>query len=291
MYRLRLYLVTKDVIPLVKIGLYQTGTQFFDYISSRLDILIIGKLLGEDILGVYNLAKELVLKIVSVINSIGNKVALPFFSLMQKDHEKMGAGYCQMMTILSILNFPICTLTGAFSLIVVNILYGGDYIDVAPVLTILSIWGLLVCVGNPVGNIVTATGRTDLSFAYVIIRLFIVIPLTYLASQYSIIAVSFAVLIGELIIFFISWYMELWMTIKLSFLKYISSFIGLFVLSTIFIILGYVTIQHESKNYSLLSSEIVTSTLVITAIYLGFAALLEKKQIKELITKLRYSNG
>ena len=85
--------------------------------------------------------------------------------------------------------------------------------------------------------------------------------------------------------------MELWMTIKLSFLKYISSFIGLFVLSTIFIILGYDTIQHESKNYSLLSSEIVTSTLVITAMYLGFAALLEKKQIKELITKLRYSNG
>ena len=192
-----------------------------------------------------------------------------------------------MLSVLSILNFPICTIIGAFSMLIVCILYGVDYLDVAPLLTILSVWGFLVCIGNPVGNIVTATGRTDLSFYYVIVRLFIVVPMTYIASLYSIIAVAYSVLIGELIIFFISWYMELWMTIRLSFFKYISSFIGIMIISVIFTVLGYWLMMYVSDGQFLLNTRIIMACVVITVAYLGIVAMVSKNRIKELVAKLR----
>lgn len=56
----RLFVKMREVMPLIKIGIYQTGTHILDFLSSKLDVIIIGKLLGTDALGIYDLAKELV---------------------------------------------------------------------------------------------------------------------------------------------------------------------------------------------------------------------------------------
>ena len=52
--RLQFYCSVKEILPLIKIGLYQTGTQIVDYLCTKLDVLIIGKLLGMEVLGLYN---------------------------------------------------------------------------------------------------------------------------------------------------------------------------------------------------------------------------------------------
>ena len=222
--KLQLYVSVKESLPLAKIGIYQTGTQILDYIAAKFDILIIGKLLGSEALGVYNLAKELVMKVILLVNSIVNKVALPLFAKVQNDHETLRRTYCRVLKILSKVNFPVSVAICIFSVQIVNILYGSGYSDVSDIMLILTFWSIFICIGNPVGSIAIATGRTNLSFVYTIVRILITVPLIYLASTISITAVAWCNVVTALILFVIGWRMLLYRMIELPFGEYISSF-------------------------------------------------------------------
>jgi len=227
--KIQFFISLKMVNPLVKMGLYQTGTQFMDLLSSRIDIFLISKFLGTEVLGMYNIAKSLVLKVVTIINGITNTVVLPFFSKMQNDDSLMRKNYLKVMNLLSHIDFPICMLIGSMSTFIVPILYGSSYNEIIPVVAILSIWSMLCCVGNPVGNIIQATGMTNQSFKYTIIRMLIVFPCVIISSQYGIIYVAVFQIISSIMGLFVMWYLELWKTIRLNLKNLICSFIDKFV--------------------------------------------------------------
>lgn len=225
-YKIQFVVSMRECIPLAKIGFYQTGTQILDYFAAKFDVLIIGKLLGTETLGVYNLAKELVLKVILLINSIANKVLLPIFAKIQNDDEVLRETYCKVIMLLSKINFPISAAICALSSPIVAILYGKGYEDVASLMSILSIWSLFICIGNPVGNVAIAKGRTDLSFYYTIFRVFITIPAVFFASICNITIVAWVNVLVALVLFLIGWRFLLYNMIALSLKRYLKSFIG-----------------------------------------------------------------
>lgn len=231
--KIQFFISFKLVKPLVKIGLYQTGTQFLDLLSSRVDIFIISKFLGTEILGMYNIAKSLVLKVVTIINGITNTVALPFFSKIQDDENLLRHNYLKVMNLLSHIDFPICILIGSMSFFIVPVLYGSSYEEIIPVVALLSVWSMLCCVGNPVGNIIQATGQTKQSFKYTVYRMFIVFPCVIISSQYGIIWVAVSQIISSLLVTILLWYLELWQTIRLKLLDFIGSFIDKFAIGLV----------------------------------------------------------
>ena len=221
--RLMFYCSFGEVKTLCKIGIFQTGSQILDYVSTKIDIIILGKVLGTYDLGLYNLAKELILRALDVLNGIANKVALPYFAKMQDSHVALRFNYCKLMKLLASVNIPICAMMGALSIPIVDIMYGFDYKEVAPLLSILSIWGMFVVVGNPVSNIVISTGNTKLSFKYTIFRLLLFIPGTLLLSYISLLALSWGQIFLAFLGYVLSWYMLLYKTIKLDFSSYFKS--------------------------------------------------------------------
>lgn len=247
-YKIMIYCSISEVKPLIKIGLYQTGSQLLDYLSAKLDVLIIGKFLGTEMLGTYNLAKELVLKIVLIINSIANRIALPFFSLLQKDNNMLKSNYRIILQILSFVNFPICAFTASLSPLIIEIVYGKEYSEVAPILSILSIWCIFVCIGNPIGNIIITKGRTDISFKYTLIRFALTIPIVLITSSINISTVAWGQVTLGLIFFFISWYMELWKLIGLKFTEFINCFDKTFILSITTGIIGSFVVFNNLFN-------------------------------------------
>lgn len=269
-YRLQFRMSLKETMPLVKIGLYQTGTQVLDYFAAKFDILIIGKLLGAEALGVYNLAKEILMKLILVINSIVNKVALPIFAKVQDDLEGMRFAYCKVIKIVSSINFPICVIFGVLSFQIVGILYGPGYEDVSELMSILSIWSLFLCIGNPVGSIAVATGNTHLSFKYTIVRVLVMIPFVYVASLISISAVAWCNVITAFIMFLVAWYMLLNRIINLSFKQYISSFIKDFVFS---LGVGGVMLFVVRKNLLSLPNNLYITGVVYGVIIIIFYSL------------------
>ena len=261
------YCSPKQIIPLLKIGVFQTGTQILDYIASKLDILIIGRLLGMESLGLYNLAKELVFKVITFINSIVNRVALPYFSKMQQDLSKMRSNYCKLLDVVSLLNFLLLTITCALSPYIVYYLYGENYGEVAPVMSILSIWGMLISLGNPVGLIVAALGKTNLSFRYTIVRLFISIPITYLCCHYGLLSLSWGQVLLAKACLFITWKMILKESIELRLSTFLRSFMKQGVVAICISFVFYIATSRELFEIDNRLLLLLGCSILITLLY------------------------
>lgn len=278
--KVKRYINFLEVKPLLKIGLYQTGTQLVGYVSSRLDIIIIGKVLGVDLLGVYNLVKELVVKVYSFLNLIANKVALPYFSDMQNDTALLGRMYSSFIKKISLVNFPLCVFMGALSPFLIVCLYGDSYSEAIPILMIMSIWGMIASVGNPINNIIVSLGRTDISFRYVIISFLISTPILTVAAHYGLIMTAIATVLCEVIMLLISWYMELWMTIKLKFKKFFSVFFYDFIISVVFLVAFYFSLSFLPPMNKYIGLLIATS--ICGLCYLGVIYLFRRSNIREI---------
>lgn len=246
--KLRWTININEVYPLVKIGFYQTGTQLLDYFSAKFDVLIIGKLLGTEALGIYNLAKEFVMKVILLINSIANKVVLPLFAKFQNDHNLLRENYCKVINILSKINFPICVLICILSKQIVYIIYGNEYEDVALLMSILSLWSIFLTIGNPIGNIAIATGKTNLSFKYTILRIVLAIPILYFACLINIVAVAWSNVIMSFLLFLLGWKLLLNKIIGLSFKQYISSISKEVISSLLIGLILYVIVSDNILN-------------------------------------------
>lgn len=222
--KLQLILDVKNSMCLIKIGLYQTGSQVIDYIASKVDVILIGKFLGMENLGVYNLAKELLLKLISLINSIAVNVLTPIFSVNQKDKDILGRMYCTMLHYLTIITFPIVMLMIVLADPIITVLYGEQYLEAASLVLLLSIWTIEVCIHNPIGGLVIATGRTDLSFYYTIIRLFINLIAVFITIKFTIQVVAIGQSMSAIIIFFLVFYMIIQRCTGISLITFIKSF-------------------------------------------------------------------
>ncbi|MGH2623948.1 MAG: oligosaccharide flippase family protein, partial [Sphingobacterium sp.] len=82
-------------------GLYQMGEKMLNYFSGNFDTLIIGKVLGMNALGLYNIAKTLSLKPYQILNPIITKVAFPLFAKVQDDVILLKRAYLKIVNLLS----------------------------------------------------------------------------------------------------------------------------------------------------------------------------------------------
>lgn len=283
---LKLYCSYRLVKPLFNIGLFQTGSNILDYISTKIDIFIIGKYLGSEALGIYNLAKELILKGSMLVNSIVNRISLPLFAKRQDEKDFLCSNYKKLISFIALINIPICTIIGALGYIIIPIIYGEKYIDVVPILYIISIWGIFNCIGNPVSNIVIATGKTFISFKYTVIRILCYIPCMLILSKYSITILAWGTTILTATFIFISWYMLLYKLINMGLKLYLKSFIIPLIYSLVIGAIAYSTLHYcyikNVENISMLLISIFWGIL-----YLIIYLYLEKYTIYSLIKILK----
>ncbi|KAA6334397.1 Teichuronic acid biosynthesis protein TuaB [termite gut metagenome] len=278
-YKIKLFCSISKIKPFFRIGIYQTGTQIIDYFCSKLDILIIGKFFGSEILGVYSLAKELVLKLVLIINSIVNKVALPILSYNNDNNHFLRTQYCKIINFLSLINFPINTFLCIFSYHIVFLLYGQKYSDVAPLVSILSIYGIMLSIGNPVGNITIAKGRTDISFKYVLLRSIISIVLITISSFYSIRIVAWSQVIMMIILFAIAWRMIIYRLIQLPILNYIKSFSGIGLISLAVGIPFFIIVHYNIFYIDNLIFQLIVYGIMLLLSYIILLNFFMKKEL------------
>lgn len=210
------YFNFKEIIDLLKIGGYQVGSQVLDYLSNKMDVFLIGRFFGMELLGLYNLAKELVMKPIQIINPIITNVATPAFAKFQNDLPMIQENYLKVLKILSLFNFPIFFGFFLFADPLVYLLYGSEKMGVAIFLKILSFWGMFNSVGNPTGILMVAKGRTDLGFFWTIVRIVIMTLVILIAGQFSIYAVAFSQTAIAFCFLFLYWRM---MVYPLSFIK------------------------------------------------------------------------
>lgn len=172
--------------PFLKIGIYQVGGQAVNYFNRDLDILLIGKFFGSEVLGGYSLAKELVHRPMQILNPIITNVASPVLALIQSDKNELKIKFLSFLNIVATANFTAYGLLILLAYPSVLILYGSEFSHIVVLVQILSIYMFMRSVGSAVGSLVVATGRTDLDFYWNIFVLLIVPLAIYVGAQISI---------------------------------------------------------------------------------------------------------
>ena len=229
--RLSFCLNIKDALPLIKIGIYQTGTHILDFMSNKIDVMIIGKLLGVEILGVYDLAKELVIKFVGLIRTIVSKVALPILANNNNNDENVKLRFLQITKIVAIICTPICILLAVFSKEVVTIIYGEKFIEASLIVAIFAIVSLISAISCFIDMLGVAKGKTKLNFTNTVYRIIVTTPIVLITSLISIEAVAWGQLIAAMICFFIFWNVVTMNTYPMSLKEYFSQFGKYFILT------------------------------------------------------------
>lgn len=226
-YGLLFYLNFNETKPYLKIGVYQVGGQIVNYFNRDLDILLIGKFFSTEILGGYSLAKQLVFRPIQLINPILVKVASPTLAKFQNNLETLRSRYLKLINIVSSINIPIYGLLIIFAPFIIEVVYGSGFGDIVVLVRILSIYMIFRAIGNPIGSLVVATGKTHLEFIWNILNLPLIPLAVYIGAKFDIMWVAISLLITAVLMFIPSWKLLVHKMTGASLLDYILAIVKL----------------------------------------------------------------
>lgn len=200
----------KEILDFIKIGAYQLGSSILDFVSAKIDVFLIGRFWGMSNLGVYNIAKELILKPSGVIRGLINSVASSAFAKIQNNKLAIQAYFVKMLKVLGTITIPIYVIMFVFSDPIVSILYSPEFSEVSLFIKILAFVGIEYCISGFAGTLQIAYGRTDLGFKWTIVRIVMYTSVLLLSSGFSIIFVAY----GQTVLSVVSLILYWWMIVR-----------------------------------------------------------------------------
>lgn len=184
-YKPSFVFIIGDIKEFLSFGAFQMGEKSINYFSANIDKIFLGKFVGMEGLGFYNLAWQLVIFPLVKINPIVNKVAFPVFSKIQNNLSLLSKYYGFALRTLSLLTIPIFVFMFFYSYEIVKVIYGQGWEETALLIRILSIVGILKALGNPAGALMLALGRADIGFWWNVAWASTVTLTLYISLSYS----------------------------------------------------------------------------------------------------------
>ena len=263
-------------------GKFITGISVLVFVTTEIDNVIIGKILGMEALGYYVLAYTLANLPATHISKVISRVIFPAYSLLQDNLPALQNAFFRTLKIVAFLTIPAAVGLAVLAPEIVGVVYGDKWMPAVNSLVILTLFGILRSISSVHGYLYNAIGMPNISFymnlAKLILIIMIIIPLT---NRYEIVGASLAVTIPSVIQYSVGLFI-LRKVIGIKFTKYFNI---LFVPSLCSLIMALV-ILFVKKSFTSVNV-IELSFLVVLGIFVYFA--LSYKEIKLNIQELRTS--
>jgi teichuronic acid exporter len=104
-------------------------------------LILIGRFLGAEALGIYNLAYQIITIPVLKINPIVTRVAFPVFSKNQGNNQTLREGFLNMTKLLSLISFPLLIGLMTVSDLFIEVVFGEKWLQAVPVLNMRRLSG------------------------------------------------------------------------------------------------------------------------------------------------------
>lgn len=203
-------------------GLMTTGSQVLNFLTSNIDYILIGRVLGPSALGIYVIAFQLIIAPVMRINPIVIRVILPLFVRRAADPEALRRALLEVTRMLATPAFPLLTGLAVAAPQLVPVLFGDRWQESIPVVQVLAAVGLGFMVVNPVGVVVTVRDRVDAALKQSIANLVVLAGAFLVVVGYGVLAVAWAWL-GVNIAMSIGTYLILRHVVEISPRRYLAS--------------------------------------------------------------------
>ncbi len=258
-----------EIKPYVQFGNLHITERIITYFSSQIDLLIIGKLLGVDDLGIYDLFKRVLIRPFQLIGDIFEKTLLPFFSKYQDYSAVHRAFFINLLGNISVFVFPAVTLLIIFSKPFIHIYFGSEFVNYSAIFQLLTLFCLIHTFLNPIDTLLIAKGKIKL-WLYMNI-LFSIMSFIFLSigTQFGLSGVLIAYLIANFLFFLASYHLIVLPLIKSDWFQVLENVASPFFLTIIAITPTLLLIMGWDK-YNILISVIGNIIFVFCYIILTF---------------------
>lgn len=182
-----------------------TGVLYSIYYS--IDIIMLNHIIGNTATGIYNASYKLI-NVITLLYTAYTAVIFPVMSKFYKNDEKLlEISYEKSIKYLMLIMIPLSMGTMIYSTDIILLIYGQEYINSAPTLSIL-IWTVcLLFVASP-GNILLQASHKEVTVTkiYAIAAAFNFILNLILIPKFSFIGAAFTTVISDILIVIIQKY-------------------------------------------------------------------------------------
>lgn len=283
-YSSSLRLSNNNVLDSVKKVLDYSGFQFafnlVNYFSRNLDSLLIGKFLGDGLLGYYYKAYNLMLYPINNITGVINPILHPILSDYQKQKIIIYEKYVDLVKILFLIGSFVAPACYFLSDELVTVFYGDNWEITKKCFMWLSFAVLPQLVGSTAGSVYQALGTTRLLFYNAVLNTAITISAILIGIFYAqdIVVLSMLVSISYVMHFFSVYLFLIRYAFGLSFIMFlcnikkeilillfmylyvflypinINSFVYGGIVKIIYLFIGYILVLIITKKYKVLIS-------------------------------------
>ena len=181
-------------------GKWMTGAGIFSYLFQHGDDIVVGRLLGQSALGLYQVAYRIsTLPITEVSDTIG-KVTFPVYVGISEDKTRLKKAYIKMLMAISFLVIPFGVLLFVFARQATTIILGENWLEAVPILKVLAVFGSLKAVINSCYPLLLGLGKQKQVMAITLAGILglglSIIPLT---RGYGLVGTALSTIVGLLV--------------------------------------------------------------------------------------------
>ncbi len=183
----------------VKRGRWVTLSGVFDYIFHNLDDLVIGKIMGGYYLGLYSTAYKIAILPITEGGEVVSRVTFPIFVKMSNDSDRLKSAYRKVTLLLSAILIPFTLIFLIFGREIIFLLLGYKWLEVVPVLKVLSIHGTLRAISGFSSVLYLSIKKQQyITVITFISMLVLVVTITPFVNRFGIMGGGYSSLLGTL---------------------------------------------------------------------------------------------
>lgn len=211
----------REAKPFLRIGIYQVGGQVINYFNRDLDVLIIGKFFGTEILGGYSLAKQLVRRPLAIINPIITKVGVSVLPKYQNNHNALKRYFVKLTEGKGVISALVYGSMSILAYYLVLVFYGKDYLYIVPFVQLFTILIYFRTMGGIMGILAITKGRTDYEFYWNMLTTLLMPAAIILGAMHSLSMIIVSMTLVQFVLLIPGWYFFYKRLIGLDFLPFL----------------------------------------------------------------------
>lgn len=187
---------------LLRFGIDVLGSRLLWYGYGSTDALVVGKILGERLLGFYTIALNLSGKGIDLLSEILLQVCFPVYSSLQNDRQSLQAYFLKLSRLVALIVFPAFT-----GLILVAddffaIILSDTWSPAASIFKILCGFAMIRCLAVLIPHLLIATGKANLNLRYSLLCAITMPPAFIAGSVFGVEGVAYAWLLAYPFLFY-----------------------------------------------------------------------------------------
>lgn len=181
------------------------SASIFGFLYTQSHVFIIGKILGNQALGLYSVAQEISNLAATELLMPLRRVLFPAYSKMQNDVGELREAFLQTFSLILLLGLPIAAGLGLVAEPLVWVVLGNKWLEAIPLLQVLAFYGASsICIANQ-GPLLIALGYTKFLSNLYGIGLLLQLPIAiWAALKWGALGVAYAVASIHFLLFIIS---------------------------------------------------------------------------------------